>query len=281
MKIDAHQHFWRVDRGDYGWLTAEGVPALYRDYMPADLVPLLKRNSVGRTILVQAAQTIGETEFLLDVADANHFVAGVVGWVDFEAPNAAGTIARLARNKKLVGLRPMLQDLPDDEWILRPGVKPVFAALKRSGLRYDVLIFPRHLPHVFRFFQDQHDLPAVIDHGAKPGIARGEIEPWATWMRRFGQETQVFCKLSGLLTEAGERTTATALRPYVDVMLDAFGPKRLMWGSDWPVLTLAGDYDGWSAMAEALTAHLTADERQAIFGRTAARFYGLDDEAHA
>lgn len=276
MKIDAHHHFWRTARGDYGWLTAERVPALYRDYMPADLAPLLKRCGIGKTVLVQAAQTVAETEFLLEIADTTPFVAGVVGWADFEAPDAALEIARLAQHPRLVGLRPMLQDLPDDAWILKPEIKPAFAALKAAGLRYDVLIFPRHLPHVCRFLADNADLRAVIDHGAKPYIARGEIEPWAGWMRRLGRETDVACKLSGLLTEAGARATPDALKPYVDVLLGAFGPQRLMWGSDWPVLTLAGDYTGWHEMAEALTVGLSADEKAAVFGGTAARFYGLD-----
>ncbi len=281
MKIDSHHHFWRVDRGDYGWLTAESFPTLYRDYMPADLEPLMRRCGIEKTVLVQGAQTIAETEFLLGIADATPFVAGVVGWADFETDDAAEQITRLARHRKLLSLRPMLQDLPDDAWILGPGIRPAFNALKRAGLRYDVLIFPRHLPHVFKFFEDQGDLAAVIDHGAKPYIARGEIEPWATWMRRFAKETNVTCKLSGLLTEAGERATKDALKPYVDVLLEAFGPDRLMWGSDWPVLTLAGDYVGWFEMAEALTDHLPASGKDAIFGGTAARFYGLNDDAEA
>ncbi|MCC6917895.1 MAG: amidohydrolase family protein [Alphaproteobacteria bacterium] len=276
MRIDAHHHFWRPARGDYGWLTAEAVPSLYRDYMPPDMAPLLAACGIERTVLVQAAQTVAETEFLLAIADTTPFVAGVVGWADFEAPDAADEIARLARHRKLVSLRPMLQDLPDDTWILKPELAPAFAALKAAGLCYDVLIFPRHLPHVFRFLAEDGDLSAVIDHGAKPYIARGEIEPWAGWMRRLGRETAAACKLSGLLTETGDRTTQAALKPYVDVLLEAFGPQRLMWGSDWPVLTLAGDYTGWLGMAESLTAGLSADEKAAVFGGTAARFYGLD-----
>lgn len=277
MRIDAHHHFWRPTRGDYGWLTAESTPALYRDYLPADLAPLLERCGIERTVLVQAAPTLAETEFLLGIADTTPFVAGVVGWADFEAPDAADRIARLAQHRKLVGLRPMLQDLPDERWILKPELAPAFNALTAADLRFDVLVFPRHLPHVLRFLAENGDLRAVIDHGAKPYIARGEIEPWAGWMRRLGRETRVACKLSGLLTEAGAHTRPDALKPYVDVLLDAFGPQRLMWGSDWPVLTLAGDYTNWFAMAEALTAGLTAAEKAAVFGGTAARFYGLDE----
>ena len=275
MGIDSHHHFWRVARGDYGWLTADSFPVLYRDYLPGDLAPLLKQCGIDKTILVQGAQTIAETEFLLEIADATAFVAGVVGWVDFEAANAAEDIARLARRKKLVSLRPMLQDLEDDAWILRPGIAPAIEALRKSGLRFDALVFPRHLPHLIHFLERHADLAAVIDHGAKPYIARGEIEPWATQMRHIAKTTDATCKLSGLATEAGDNWSAEKLKPYVDVLLDAFGASRLMWGSDWPVLNLAGDYVRWFGAAEELTAPLSAGERERIFGGTAADFYGV------
>ena len=275
MRVDAHQHFWRVDRGDYGWLTAESLPALYRDFLPEDLAPLIAAERVDKTVLVQAAPTVAETEFLLGIADATPFVAGVVGWVDLEAADAPARIAHLAGNPKLLGLRPMLQDLSDDAWILRPGLTPAWAAMKAHGLRFDVLIFPRHLAYAMRFLAQHSDLPAVIDHGATPFIARGEIEPWANDMREIGKNTPAFCKLSGLVTEAGSGWSVEKLKPYVDILIEAFGPRRLMWGSDWPVLTLAGSYESWCAAARQLTAHLTADERNQIFGDTAARFYGI------
>lgn len=276
MKIDAHQHFWRVDRGDYGWLSASSFPALFRDRMPDDLAPLIAQCGIDRTVLVQAAQTIGETEFLLRIADTTPFVAGVVGWADLATADAPDQIARLAQNRKLVGLRPMLQDLPDDGWILRPEIRPALTAMKAARLRLDILIFPRHLPHVFALLGAHPDMPAVIDHGAKPYIARGEIEPWAQWMRRIAGETGARCKLSGLLTEASDGADANTLKPYADVLLEAFGPNRLMWGSDWPVLTLASDYVTWFDVARQLTSGLNDAERAAVFGGTAARFYGLD-----
>lgn len=276
MKIDAHQHFWRVDRGDYGWLSASSFPTLFRDRMPDDLAPLMAQCGIDRTVLIQAAPTAGETEFLLHIADATPFVAGVVGWADLAAPDAEDQIARLSQHRRLAGLRPMLQDLPDDAWILRPEIRPAIAAMRSARLRLDVLIFPRHLPHVFAFLVEHADIPAVIDHGAKPSIAHGEIEPWALWMRRIARETTAFCKLSGLLTEAEAGAGAHTLRPYVDVLLEAFGPERLMWGSDWPVLTLAADYATWFDVASQLMSCLSDAESAEVFGGTAARFYGLD-----
>lgn len=275
-RIDAHQHFWRVSRGDYGWLTRDSLPQLYRDYEPEHLKPLMQLCGVDRTILVQAAATASETQYLLDLATRAPFVAGVVGWADFERADAPAQIASLATQDKLVGLRPMLQDLPDDQWILKPGIRPAIDAVIASGLRLDVLIFPRHLPHVIALLGQQPDLKAVIDHGAKPNIADGAFEPWAASMRRLASETSAFCKLSGLLTEAGSRTSDSDLQPYVDVLLESFGPQRLMWGSDWPVLTMAGDYPSWFAQAQRLTDILPIADASDLFGGTAARFYGLE-----
>lgn len=275
-RIDAHQHFWRISRGDYSWLSRDSFPQLYRDYEPEHLSPLLNSCGVDRTILVQAAESAAETDYLLGLASDTPFVAGVVGWVDFEAADASEQIARLAMHAKLVGLRPMLQNLPDDQWILRSSIRRAVDALILSGLRLDILIFPRHLPHILEFLGRHSELKAVIDHGAKPGIGRGEFEPWASWMRRLARETNVYCKLSGLLTEAGPLTNDAALKPYVDVLLESFGPRRLMWGSDWPVLTLAGDYAGWIDQAHRLTAGLSSADRASVFGGTATQFYGLE-----
>jgi L-fuconolactonase len=275
VRIDAHQHFWRVRRGDYGWLTPEGAPALYRDFGPDDLAPLMADASVERTVLVQAAPTVAETRFLLEIAAETEFVAGVVGWADLEAPDAADTIAELARDRRLLGLRPMLQDLDDDAWILRPGLAPALAAMAAAGLRFDALVMPRHLPHLARFLAAYPDLPVVIDHGAKPGIAAGELDGWAAAIRAIARDNGACCKLSGLVTEARPSWTEEDLAPYVAVLLDAFGPARLMWGSDWPVVNLAGGYEAWHSAAEALTEGCTADGRDLIFGGTAARFYGI------
>lgn len=275
-RVDAHHHLWSLARGDYGWLTQKDFPAIYRDFAPADLAPYLKQGAIAKTVLVQAAPTVAETEFLLQIAKKESFVAGVVGWVDFAAKDAPDTIARLAGDEKLVSLRPMLQDLAQDDWILRKDLAPAIAALKANGLCLDILIVPRHLPIVARFFAAHPDLPMVIDHGAKPYIARREVEPWKSQMAAIARDfPNVCCKLSGLVTEAGPDWTIEDLKPYVGVLIEAFGPKRLMWGSDWPVLNLAGTYPQWLAIAEALTAHLDAGDRAEIFGGSAARFYGL------
>ena len=275
MRIDAHQHFWRVARGDYGWLTPQAHPLICRDFGPDDLRPLLGGAEVERTVLVQAAPTVAETEFLLSLATATPFVAGVVGWVDFEARDAASTIERLARDPALVGLRPMLQDLADDAWILRPSLQPALDAMAAVGLRFDALVTPRHLPHLGRFLAGRPDLKVVIDHGAKPDIAGGRVDGWADAMRAIGRDTGALCKLSGLVTEAGQSWTAEQLRPFVGVLVEAFGPGRLMWGSDWPVVNEAGGYAAWRAAAEALTDALSTQDRALIFGGTAAAFYGI------
>lgn len=275
MRVDAHQHFWKIDRGDYGWLDPAQVPNLCRDFLPGDLAPLLAEAGIERTVLVQAAGSVAETEFLLSLAEATPFVGAVVGWVDFASSQASGDIERLAQNRWLAGLRPMLQDLPDADWILCDDVHPAIRAVAESGLRFDALIKPLQLPAIRRLLDRYPGLPVVIDHGAKPQIAGGLIEPWAAHMRAIARDSRAVCKLSGLATEAASGWTVETLRPYVDVLLEAFGPSRLMFGSDWPVLTENGDYLGWIAAAEALTKGLTDAEQADVFGGTAVRFYGL------
>lgn len=268
-RIDAHQHFWRLDRGDYGWLTPALGP-IHRDFGPGDLWPLLDAAGVHGTILVQAAPTEAETAYLLGVAEAHDRVLGVVGWADLAAPDAPATVERLARRPKLVGLRPMLQDLPDDGWMLRADVARGVDAMMAAGLRFDALVRPRHLP-ALRRFRDRHpDLPLVVDHCAKPPLASGALDAWAADIARLAAETDVPCKLSGLATEAGAGWRPDDLRPAIDHVLAAFGPDRVMWGSDWPVLNLAGDYAGWHAVARAAVPEA---DRAAVFGGTARRFY--------
>jgi L-fuconolactonase len=230
---------------------------------------------VERTVLVQAAATLAETEFLLQIAHATEFVAGVVGWADFEAPDAAEAIAGIADDAKLLGLRPMLQDLADDDWIGRSELKPSLDLMEVAGLRFDALVKPRHLPHLARFLAARPDLKVVIDHGAKPDIAAGGLSTWAPSMRAIASDSGAVCKLSGLVTEAGEGWTADRLRPFFDVLIEAFGPTRLMWGSDWPVVNEAGGYSAWRTAAEALTSQLPDADRALIFGGTAAAFYGI------
>jgi L-fuconolactonase len=281
MRVDAHQHFWKLARGDYDWLTPD-LASIHRDFMPDDLAPHLNRSGVDRTVVVQAATTDAETAFLLYLAQKTPFIAGVVGWTDLESRDAVQRIESLAANRRLFGLRPMLQDLADDEWLLRESVAPAIAAMTAAKLRLDALVKPRHLPMLLRFLQRHPDLDVVIDHGAKPSIAATAIDEWATQMREIGRSTNAFCKLSGLATEAGAGWTAETLQPYVDVLLDAFGPRRLMWGSDWPVLHLAFDpsmqtaaYGSWHTTATLLVRGLSQDERERIFGETAAAFYGI------
>jgi L-fuconolactonase len=281
MRVDAHQHFWKLARGDYDWMTPD-LASIHHDFMPDDLAPHLNRSGVDRTVVVQAATTDAETAFLLDLAQRTPFIAGVVGWTDLESGGAVQRIESLAANRRLFGLRPMLQDLADDEWLLRKSVAPAIAAMTAAKLRLDALVKPRHLPTLLRFLQRHPDLDVVIDHGAKPPIAATAIDEWAAQMRKIGRSTNAFCKLSGLATEAGAGWTAETLQPYVDVLLDAFGPRRLMWGSDWPVLHLAFDpsmqttaYSSWHTTAARLVDRLSQDERARIFGETAAAFYGI------
>jgi L-fuconolactonase len=272
LQIDSHQHFWRVARNDYGWLTPS-VGAIYRDYGPDDLAPILRRYGIDKTILVQAAPTVAETEFMLDLAAGAPFVAGVVGWVDFTAADAAATVARLARDRKLVGLRPMVQDIADDDWLVRPDLAAAFHALKRHRLVFDALVLPRHLSRLLVVLDRHPDLPVVVDHGAKPFIRDGRLDPWRADMAAVAARPNTVCKLSGLVTEARPDWTADQLRTYVEHLLGVFGPQRLMWGSDWPVVELARGYDAWRKTAEQLLAGLAAPDRAAIFGGNAARVY--------
>jgi len=277
MRVDSHQHFWLLARGDYGWLTSE-VAAIHRDHTPTDLEPLLRAARIGRTVLVQAAPTAAETDFLLRLAETTPFVAGVVGWVDFEADDAAHRVAALAARPKLVGLRPMIQDLADDRWMLGAAIRPAVAAMADEGLTFDALVKPRHIPILGEFAARYPALDIVIDHAAKPDIATGGFDDWARDIRDLAAETRLVCKLSGLVTEAAPGWSAETLRPYVDVLIGAFGADRLMWGSDWPVLNLNGGYAAWMSAAEQLLDGLSDSEREAIFGGTASVFYGLDRE---
>ena len=275
IRIDAHHHLWRLARGDYGWLTPDLV-ALYRDFDADALAPMLAAHDIGGTVLVQAAPTVAETRFLLEVAAATPFVKGVVGWVDMAAPDAAATIDVLAADPLLKGLRPMLHDLADDDFILSPAVAPTLQAMADRGLRLDALVRPRHLPQLARLRARYPGLAIVVDHGGKPDIAGGDLDRWAADLRIVAADGLSFCKLSGLVTEAGTGWSTETLRPVVDIILAAFGPARVMWGSDWPVLTLAGSYHDWVAASHALLAGLSADDRAQVFGGTAARFYGLE-----
>ena len=270
--IDAHQHFWRLDRGDYGWLTPALAP-IHRDFGPDDLAPILARNGIARTILVQAAPTLAETHWLLDLAHRTPFVAGVVGWVDFDAGDAPEAIAALALDRKLVGVRPMVQDIADDDWLLRADLAPAFEALIAHDLVFDALVLPRHLTRLASILDNHPDLEVVVDHGAKPRIREREFEPWRTDLAAVAGHPAVTCKLSGLLTEAGPGDETAAIAPWVDAILELFGTTRVLWGSDWPVVDLAGGYDRWRRVTLDGLARLDAPRLGAVLGGNAERVY--------
>jgi L-fuconolactonase len=272
MLIDSHQHFWRIGRGDYGWLGPDLAP-LYRDFEPKDLHPLLDRHGIARSILVQAAPTVAETEFMLETAAATSFVAGVVGWVEFTAPDAPEIMTRLSADPLIVGFRPMVQDIPDDDWLVRPDLCAAFRAMIDRGLVFDALVLPRHLSRLLVVADRYPELTIVIDHGAKPAIRDGSLDPWRADMAAAAARPNIVCKLSGLVTEARQDWSVDHLRPYVSHLLEVFGPERLLWGSDWPVVNLAGGYDLWRDATQQLIASLSQPERQAVLGGTAARVY--------
>jgi L-fuconolactonase len=271
--VDSHQHFWRLDRGDYGWLTPTLQP-IYRDFLPEDLAPAIARAGIGQTLLVQAAPTVAETRYLLSLAREHSFVAGVVGWADFGAADAPDVIADLAGDAQLLGLRPMIQDIADPEWMLREDLAPAFEAMIDHGLVFDALVLPRHLHALLELVSRYPDLVMVLDHGAKPPIASGDIADWKRDISMLARETPIVCKLSGLVTEA-RSADAAVLRDGVEHLLAQFGPRRLMWGSDWPVCELVCSYDDWRATTETLLASLAEDERESIYSGVARSTYGI------
>ena len=271
-RIDAHLHLWRVERGDYGWIKP-GSP-LHRDFTLDDLRAEL--TAIDGAVLVQAAPTEAETLFLLEQAKASDgLIKAVIGWTDLAAKNAPARITSLARDALLRGLRPMLQDLPDADWILRPGLAPALVAMQEAALTLDLLVKPHQLPAIRRFAAEHPDLPMVLDHGGKPDIVNQDWQGWADDIKALAGETAICCKLSGLIAEAGESWSVADLRPYAEHILGCFGPERVMWGSNWPVLTVKGDYAIWREAAEALTASLPSTAREEIFGGTASRLYAI------
>jgi L-fuconolactonase len=276
--IDAHQHFWRLaDRA--GQWPPPSLTEIHRDFGPEDLLPTLERCKVAGTVVVQSLPSVADTEYLLALADQHDFVRGVVGWADLKAPDAVGQIECLVQHPRLKGLRPMLQDLDDDHWIDDPLLDRVVVAMLAHGLCFDALVLPRHLGPLLAFARRHPQLPIVIDHAAKPDIPRGQLRPWLTDLGALAALPQVHCKLSGLLTEAGPFPHAQRLQPWMEAVYRLFGPQRLIWGSDWPVLRLAGSYEGWLSMAMRLCEaqpDATDDTLAAIFGGNARRFYRLD-----
>jgi L-fuconolactonase len=272
MKIDAHQHFWHPARGDYGWMSGDGLDHLRRPFLPQDFEPHQKAYGIDKTVLVQAAPTIHETEYMLGLADASDVIAKVVGWFDFENRDDMRHLQRLAKHPKFSGLRPLIQDLPDAEWMHRKDVQWAFDAIIDLDLTFDALGFPIHIDAFLRLLDRYPKMRIVIDHGMKPRIRGGAFEDWAKGMAKLAQ-TPACCKLSGLATEANQGWTAETLRPYAKHILQSFGAARVMWGSDWPVLELNGSYGAWHDAAIEI---VDAKDQAQVFGKTAAAFYRID-----
>ena len=275
MTIDAHHHLWHYDPDLYGWIGPE-MGVLKQDFTIENAGEEMERVGVDAGIVVQARQDVDETEWLLDTARDAPEIVGVVGWVNLCAEDVDEEVARLAQNPALVGLRHVLQDEQDDAFMLRADFNRGIGRLLAYGLAYDVLIYSRHLESA-RIFVDRHpEQIFVIDHMAKPAIRDGEMDRWKSALSELSRREQCYCKLSGVVTEADwSNWTPAQLRPYLDVVLDAFGPERLMFGSDWPVCLLASDYGEWYHLVRDFTSDLSLSEQERIFGGTAAEAYGL------
>jgi L-fuconolactonase len=275
-RLDAHQHFWIYEAAQYPWMGPEH-DAIRRDFLAADLVPHLNEIGFDASVAVQARQTPEETRWLLALAEGNDRIAGVVGWVDLCSPSIPAQLDEFAGSRKLVGVRHVVHDEPDDEFMLRDDFQRGISALGSVGLTYDLLVFPRHLSAAMTLVDRFPYQQFVVDHIAKPDIAGGVLDPWAGRIRELARRENVFCKLSGLVTEADHATWKPSdFEPYIETVLEAFGPSRLMIGSDWPVCTLAGTYESVMRLALEAIRGLAAEEQDAICGGTCARFYRLE-----
>jgi L-fuconolactonase len=276
--IDAHQHFWQLSQPfNYGWLNAPENAPIRRDFLPTDLEPHLRAVGVEHTVFVQTQHNLAENRWVLGLAERYPFIAGVVGWVDLASEACETQVLEIKTHPKFVGVRHVTQDEPDDDFIVRPTVMRGLKILEKHGLPFDLLFHVRHLRHVPALARELPALPMVIDHLAKPKVKEPPSKDWLVPFRAAAAFPNVYCKLSGMVTEADWRKwTAADLKPYVKTALDCFGPERCMFGSDWPVCELAGSYEQvYQAQAAALGT-LTENERTAIFGGTACRFYGLN-----
>jgi L-fuconolactonase len=272
--IDAHQHFWRIGRNDCRWPTPD-MAAIHHDYEPQALIALAAPLGVKGSVLIQSQASDRDTDYLLDLAAREAFVLGVVGWADLAAVDAAERIAELSTRSKFRGLRPMLQDMAADDWILGRELDPAIAAMVAHDLTFDALVAPRHLGHLRAFAERHPELAIVIDHAGKPDIAGGVLDPWRDDISALAALPHVYCKLSGLLTQAAPGQDAEALRPCVDHLLQTFGSGRLMWGSDWPVVDLCSEYTAWLRLASDMFQSLDDGAAAQVFGLTAQRFYRL------
>ena len=274
MRIDSHQHFWKYNSDDYPWIS-DADEVLKGDFLPEDLFPLLKAANLNGCVAVQAMQQLSETDFLLQLAESNSSIVGVVGWVPFCDANVEDHFARYAENSKTVGFRHIIQDEPDDQFMLRSDFNDGIRLLTRYSLCYDLLIFERHLPQSIAFVDKHPQLSIIVGHIAKPRIRKNEFDHnWAKNIRQLAKRDQVSCKLSGLVTEVRDAKWNTELlQPYFDTVLEAFGPKRLLFGSDWPVCLLRSEYDQWLQSVTSMIAPLSVSEQEAIMGGNAARIY--------
>lgn len=276
VRLDCHQHFWsveRIARGDYDWMPEHGL--LREDYVPERLAPQLEAAGVGGTIVIQAAQTIEETRFLLDLAARTEFVRGVTGWVALDRPDAIDTLAELADDPYLRAVRPMIHDLPDPFWVLRPQVRRGLRGLLELGQRFEVLTYAEHLGAAHEALESIPELPAVINHLSKPVYDWRDDGQWRTWMARHAERPATYCKLSGMLTEVGPGWTDAHFRPYVDFIFEHFGADRVFFGSDWPVSRQLLDYPEVIALTERLVSALSPEEAQAFWRGNGERFYGV------
>jgi L-fuconolactonase len=275
MRLDAHQHFWQYDPAEYGWIT-DKLTALKRDFLPLDLAPLLSQTGFDGCVAVQARQSLEETRWLLALARENDFVEGVVGWVDLCSVKLPEQLERFASDEKLVGVRHLVQDEPDDEFMLGAQFRRGIARLAGYGLTYDLLLFPKHLPKAVQLVREFPEQRFVLDHIAKPLIGTGALSPWAEDLRELAKFENVWCKLSGMVTETHWKQWKPAdFHPYLDVVFEAFGLERLMIGSDWPVCTLSGDYQSTVGIVKCYAEQLPAKERSGVLGGNCARFYGI------
>ncbi|PWU70268.1 amidohydrolase family protein [Gracilibacillus dipsosauri] len=276
MRIDAHQHYWKISRNDYGWITPE-IPILYRDFFEENLIPHLKKNQIDKTIVVQAAPTIEETEFILTQSEKSSIIAGVVGWIDVENPAYKKQLAQFLKHPKFIGIRIMIQDMPDENVILRTKYIEAFEFFAEIDLPVDLLVHSSQLSAVTKLIE-QVPLRGVIDHMAKPNIAAGVLEPWKSYMTQIAKHPNIYCKLSGMVTEAEHGNwKLDDFLPFVDHVVDMFGIHRILYGSDWPVCLLSASYDEvFQLLKKALSNKVTEEEEDCIFGRNAIDFYKLN-----
>lgn len=274
--IDAHHHIWRLDRGDYGWLT-EDLKPLYKDFGLVDYHKALQDAPLSGSVLVQAAPTLAETEFLLREAEDDVSVLGVVGWVDLLSPDVALQVERLGSLPKFCGIRPMLQDLPEPNWILQDAIGAALNACTENEICFDALVRSDQIP-VIAALADRHpNLTIILDHAGKPDIASADLKAWTRSVFDLAQRKRVVCKFSGFPTEAPENWRASDFETVFSTLLEAFGPERLLWGSDWPFMLQAGRVEDWITASQALTRQLSDAEKDAIFAGTARRVYRLTD----